>query len=125
MSKKQVVYLSLWQFRFPVTAIASILHRVSGVFLFLCIPALLWARQKSLSSEAGLMAVITLRDCLPLALLLWAFLSALFYHLIAGIRHMFMDIGMGDTKSAGRMGAFAVIILSGIFAVLAGGVILW
>lgn len=125
MGKKQVVYLNLWQFHFPVTAIASILHRVSGVLLFLFVPAVLWALQKSLSSESGLMDIINIRECLPLAVILWAFLSALFYHLLAGIRHMFMDVGIGDSKNGGRLGAYLVIIISGLFAVLAGGIILW
>ena len=123
--KKQVVYLNLLQFSFPVTAIASILHRVSGVLLFLFIPLLLWALQKSLSSESGFMDIINLRESFLLSIILWAFLSALFYHLLAGIRHMLMDLGIGDSKSAGRLGAYLVIILSGIFAVLAGGVLLW
>jgi succinate dehydrogenase / fumarate reductase cytochrome b subunit len=125
VNKKQVVYLNLFQFRFPITAIVSILHRMSGVLLFLCIPALLWALNQSLSSEATFAHLMAGKDCLLFLIALWVFLSALFYHLVAGIRHMFMDFCIGDTKAGGRLGAYLVMIMSGIFTVLSGVGILW
>ena len=30
-------------------------------------------------------------------LILWGILSALLYHLVAGIRHLIMDMGIGET----------------------------
>lgn len=125
MKQKQVVYLNLFQFRFPITAIVSILHRISGVLLFLSIPALLWGLQLSLASESDFTYLRGGLDCLPIQLILWLFLSALFYHLVAGIRHLLMDLCIGDTKAGGRLGAYTVMIMSGIFTVLAGVVILW
>lgn len=125
VNKKQVVYLNLWQFRFPITAIVSILHRASGVLLFLAIPALLWALQQSLSNEANFDRIMAAKDCIPFLLAIWLFLSALFYHLVAGIRHIFMDFCIGDTKAGGRLGAWLVIAMSVIFTVLSGVVILW
>ncbi|MFI4956394.1 MAG: succinate dehydrogenase, cytochrome b556 subunit [Gammaproteobacteria bacterium] len=125
MNKKQVVYLNLFQFRFPITAIVSILHRVSGVVLFLCVPGVLWALQQSLASESAFTHLMAVKDCFPFLLGLWVFLSALFYHLVAGIRHIFMDFCIGDTKAGGRLGAYLVMIMSGIFTVLSGVVILW
>lgn len=125
MNKKQVVYLNLWQFRFPITAIVSILHRASGVLLTLAIPALLWALQQSLSNETTFNHLMAGKNCLPFLLGLWLFLSALFYHLVAGIRHIFMDFCLGDSKAGGRIGAWLVMGMSGIFTVLSGVVILW
>lgn len=124
MNKKQVVYLNLWQFRFPITAIVSILHRASGVLLFLAIPALLWVLRASLLSESSFQAAQQCFASFPMRLALWVFLSALFYHLVAGIRHVFMDMCIGDTKAGGRVGAFLVMGLSGIFMVLAGWVMI-
>ena len=98
---------------------------MSGVLLFLCIPALLWALNQSLLSEATFTHLMAGKDCLLLLVGLWVFLSALFYHLVAGIRHMFMDFCIGDTKAGGRLGAYLVMIMSGIFTVLSGVVILW
>jgi succinate dehydrogenase / fumarate reductase cytochrome b subunit len=122
--KKQVIYLNLFQFAFPATAIASILHRLSGVFLFLALPWVLWALSQSLQSEAQFNE---LKQCLMHPLFKWvwaAFLVALFYHLIAGIRHIIMDMGVGDGKQSGRIGAYAVMVISGLFALWLG-VCIW
>jgi succinate dehydrogenase / fumarate reductase cytochrome b subunit len=121
--KKQPVYLNLFQFKFPATAIASILHRLSGVILFLALPLMLSALATSLAGEAQFSQV---RDCLLHPLMKWfwaALLVALFYHLIAGIRHIIMDMGYGDGKSSGRSGAYTIIIVTGLFAIWLGSCI--
>jgi succinate dehydrogenase / fumarate reductase cytochrome b subunit len=122
--KKQVIYLNLFQFKFPATAIASILHRVSGVVLFLALPLVLWALSQSLQGEAQFEA---LKACLMHPVFKWvwaAFIVALFYHLIAGIRHIMMDMGFGDSKTSGRIGAYAAMLLTGLFTI-GLGVSIW
>lgn len=117
---KRPVYLNLFQFKFPATAIASILHRLSGVVLFLTLPLFIWSLGLSLESEEKF---ISLKDCLMLPLFKWvwaAVLVALFYHLIAGIRHIIMDMGYGDGKCTGRLGAYLVMGLTGLFAIWLG-----
>ncbi len=57
----------------------------------------------------------------PLAkLIVWALLSALLYHLVAGIRHLVMDTGHGETLEGGKLGSKIVIIVSAVLIVLAG-----
>lgn len=122
--KKQVIYLNLFQFKFPATAIASILHRLSGVVLFLALPVVLWALSQSLQDEAHF---LQLKDCLMHPFFKWvwaAFLVALFYHLIAGIRHIIMDMGFGDGKCSGRAGAYLVMVFTALFALWLG-VCIW
>ncbi len=124
MNKKRPVFLNLFAIQFPITAIVSILHRASGVLLFLFIPCLLSVLASSLASEADFNA---LRDTFsqPLAkLLLWLFLAALSYHIIAGIRHLLMDMDIGDSLQAGRWGARIVLALS-VIVILLIGVGLW
>lgn len=53
MKKQRPVNLALLTIRFPATAVASILHRASGVLVFLLIPFLLWALDRSLASPEG------------------------------------------------------------------------
>jgi succinate dehydrogenase / fumarate reductase, cytochrome b subunit len=119
------VYLNLFKIKQPLPAIISILHRVSGVFLFLLLPLLLGLFSQSLVSETAfntLKASILLHPVLRF--FIWLTLSALLYHLIAGIRHLLMDIGIGETLSGGRIGARLVLIFSIILMVLAG-ICLW
>lgn len=120
MDKKRPVNLDLWTIKFPIMAIASILHRISGFIIFFLIPLSLWALQESLRSAAGFNAV---SDCLQnpvLKFILWAFLVALIYHLLAGIRHLFMDIGIGETLSGSRRTVITVFVLTLILIVLTG-----
>lgn len=124
MNKKRPKNLNLFTIKFPIPAIVSILHRASGVFLFLLMPLLLWAFSTSLASEADFN---NLREFLssPLSkVVIWVFLAALCYHLIAGIRHLLMDIHIGEELKTGRLMAKLTIVVSAVFIVILG-VWLW
>jgi succinate dehydrogenase / fumarate reductase cytochrome b subunit len=120
VNSQRPVNLDLRTIKLPVTAYTSILHRISGVILFLGIAVLLFALDKSLDSEEGFEQV---KACLtsPLAkLVIWGLLSALLYHLVAGIRHLIMDLGIGETLEGGKLGSKIVIAISVVLIVLAG-----
>jgi len=124
VESQRPVNLNLFTIKFPVTAIVSILHRLSGVFLFLAIPGVLWLLQVSLSSQAqfeGLHRYVARPWCKLLFLLVFA---ALIYHVIAGVRHLLMDAGLGESLRAGRWGAYLVLALTLFFVILAG-ICLW
>lgn len=108
----------------PLPAITSILHRLSGAFIFAGVAALLWLLSESLSSPEGFVRVEQWLDQLPVKLLVWAVLAGLLYHLIAGIKHLVMDMGIGETLDGGLLGARLVIVISAVAIVLAG-VWLW
>ncbi|BAN47896.1 succinate dehydrogenase cytochrome b556 subunit [Metapseudomonas resinovorans NBRC 106553] len=81
---------------------------------------LLFGLDKSLSSEEGFEQV---KACLtsPLAkLVIWGLLSALLYHLVAGVRHLVMDAGVGETLEGGKLGSKIVIVVSAVLIVLLG-----
>lgn len=58
VKKQRPVNLDLKTIRFPVTAIASILHRVSGVITFVAVGILLWLLGTSLSSPEGFLQAL-------------------------------------------------------------------
>jgi succinate dehydrogenase / fumarate reductase cytochrome b subunit len=120
MTKKRPVNLDLRTIKFPLPAIASILHRISGFILFFFIPLFLWALSKSLGSAQGFDDVSHFLGNPILKFIVWAFLAALIYHLLAGIRHLFMDIGIGENLAGARRGVFLVFGLSVILIVLLG-----
>ncbi len=120
MKTERPVYLSLTSFRWPFAAIASITHRITGVFLFVAIAYLLWLLSMALESPAGFSeAARTLSAPLP-KLILLAVLAALAYHIFAGIKHLVMDFHFWDNLEAGRRSSIAVFVLTGITVVLAG-----
>jgi succinate dehydrogenase / fumarate reductase, cytochrome b subunit len=120
VNKKKPVNLNFLTLKFPINAAVSILHRMSGFFLFIALPILLWGLGKSLHSSADFTFVAA---CLshPIAkIFLWVILTALAYHLIAGIRHLVMDWGYGDTLAGSRIGAKLVLSVFVIIAILLG-----
>ena len=57
----------------------------------------------------------------PLAkLVIWGLLSALLYHLVAGVRHLVMDAGVGETLEGGKRGSKIVIAIAVVLIGLAG-----
>ncbi len=120
MIKQRPKNLNLLTIRFPVPAIVSILHRVSGLILFLLIPLMLWALNLSLSSPADFDNLHQFLSCPFMKILIWGFLSAFIYHFFAGIRHLLMDVHVGDELKSGRFSAMLTLAISVVFIILAG-----
>lgn len=124
MNDKRPVNLDIGSIRLPITAYVSILHRVSGIVLLALVVAGLWMLDVSLSSEAGFAAVQSALSSFWVKLVLWALLAALAYHFTAGIRHLVMDMGVGESLRGGVLGARLVLVASVLLTLLAG-VWLW
>jgi succinate dehydrogenase / fumarate reductase cytochrome b subunit len=120
VNDKRPVNLDLSSLKFPPMAIASILHRVSGVALFLLLPFILFLLGRSLHSAESFAQVQSQLREIPWQLILWAFGAALIYHLLAGIRHIIMDMGFGESLSTARATAVFVIVLAVIAAIFLG-----
>lgn len=114
------INLNLLSFKWPVTALVSILHRISGVLLFFTTALLLYLLDLSLASETGFRQAAEYLTSPAASFVVWLVVAALIYHLIAGCRHLLMDIGIGESWRAGKSSAVAVIVLSIIGAILAG-----
>lgn len=120
MNDKRPVNLDFRTIALPITAYVSILHRVSGVILFGATGVLLWMLDMSLASQDSFDALNAILLHPVSKLILWGILSALAYHLIAGVRHLFMDMGIGETLKGGVLGAQIVLVGAGIVIILAG-----
>ena len=120
MNKKRPVNLDIGTIQLPVTAYVSILHRVSGVVLFGVVGLFLWILDLSLSSEESFNSIKELMNSLTVQIIIWLSLAALIYHLVAGLRHLVMDYGYGETLSGGILGAKLVLLLSALLMLMAG-----
>ena len=119
-STQRPVNLDLTSMRFPITAIASILHRISGVVLFFGSFIVLAWLGLSLESEAGFTYAIRLLDHGLFAFVLWGVLAALAYHFSAGVKHLLMDMGFGETLESGPIFAKVSMGIAAVLVVLAG-----
>ena len=112
-------FTDLPSYRLPVAGIVSILHRVSGALMFLLMPFIIWMFDASISSElsfarftsafgAGVGFVPGWFFKLVALAILWAFL----HHLIAGLRHLWMDMRHAVSKEFGKSSAIFTLALS-------------
>lgn len=122
--KPRPVNLDLQTVSFPITAIASILHRVSGVITFISVGILLWLLSLSLSSPVGFDQAANIVDSFFVKLILWGILTALAYHLVGGIRHLLMDLGYYEDFESGCKTARVSFIVTGVLSLL-GGILIW
>jgi succinate dehydrogenase / fumarate reductase cytochrome b subunit len=106
------VFLNLFRIRFPVGAVTSIAHRLSGLLLFLSFPVLVYWLDLSLRGPEGFTDARAWLDCagvrLASAVLVWSLL----HHLFAGLRFLLIDIGIGVERLPARRSAWAVNALA-------------
>ncbi len=111
---------NLFVFRFPITAIVSILHRITGILLFAGIAFALYVLQVSLSSEQGfneIKSALTSPLCLVITTTL---IAVLLFHFIAGIKHLLMDLGIGETLEGGVFASRVVLLSVAILVFMVG-----
>ena len=116
--------MSIKSYKFPITAISSILHRITGVVLLLAIPLAVVALHYSLAGPTGFADVKHLVTETWFSFFYWGFLSAVTYHVYAGVRHMIMDMGFGESMKAAKITSVAVLIL-GVISAIFWGAFLW
>lgn len=115
------------QYRLPLAGVVSILHRASGALMFVLLPFVVWLFDASVSSEisyarfanafvAGIGWVPAWAVKLVVLALIWSFL----HHLVAGLRHVWMDVTHSVSKEWGRQSAVVTLALSLALTLLLG-----
>lgn len=125
MNKLRPVNLNLTTIYFPITAIVSILQRMSGIINIISIGIMLKLLHLSLSSQENFKKVKILLTTFYFKIIALGILIVIIYHMIGGIRHMLMDFGVvTESQIAGTRSAYIVLILTIIFFLLIG-VFIW
>lgn len=112
--------LNLFTIRLPINAVVSILHRVSGMALFLILPFALWVFQISLKSETSYLTLSALLHHWFAKLMLIGLAWAFFHHFFAGLRHLGQDVhwmtSLQKARFSGRVVLWLVAISVATFA---------
>lgn len=120
MLSDRPVYLNLLAIRLPVPALVSIVHRISGILLFISLPAAIGLLEKLVRSEQDFLEVMQWLQTPWIKVLVWLNVMALFYHTIAGVRHLLLDMEIGISLAGGRIGAYWVLSITAIFGLILG-----
>ena len=117
----------LAHYRLPLPGVVSILHRISGLLIFLLLPLLLWLFELSLSSDRSFDLLVAFCRGTLARLVLLALGWALLHHLAAGVRFLLLDLHIGTEKAAAQRSSlvvFAVSVpLAALFALFLFGVV--
>ncbi len=124
MNKERPVNLDISTIKLPITSYVSILHRASGVFLFAGTGFMLWMLASSLQSAQRFAELQEFLATGGVKFAVWLVLAAVIYHTVAGVRHLMMDLGVGESLEGGILGAKLTLVIAVILALLAG-VWLW
>ena len=114
-------------YRLPLAGVVSILHRASGILMFVLMPFIIWMFDTSLTSEitysqftavfnGGVGFVPGVVFKLIALALIWAYL----HHFIAGLRHLWMDATHAVTLEFGRQSAVVTLAASVLLTLVLG-----
>ncbi|MGD8572467.1 MAG: succinate dehydrogenase, cytochrome b556 subunit [Gammaproteobacteria bacterium] len=117
-------FLNLTKIHFPVAAVVSIVHRISGVLLSVSLPVLIYLFGLTIRDEHGYTIVVGLIDSIPGKLTLVFLLWNLAHHFLAGIRFLLIDLDIGISKTTAARGAWLVHFGAAGLALLALGLLL-
>ncbi len=104
--------------RLPINGVVSILHRASGMVLFMILPLFLWALQTSVKDESGYLALTSLFQHWVVKLMIIGMAWAFFHHFFAGLRHLGQDVHWMTSLQKARFSGRVVLWLIGVSVVI-------
>lgn len=120
MSQQRPVNLEIPTMRMTINMIASILHRIAGLGLFILLPFMVCLLGQSLESQESFNAIAN-GESAGVKVLLTVFLAGFAYHFVAGVKHLLLDWGVGESKKGSQVWSyiclFGAVILFAVFGV--------
>ena len=110
--QERPVYLDLTKIRLPMSALSSITHRLSGMYIFfITLPLLLYVISESTSSKSNFdQLLFTLSTINIFSTLFYISISIFWYHILTGIRHLIMDFfHIGESLEGAKYSAIFVV----------------
>jgi succinate dehydrogenase / fumarate reductase cytochrome b subunit len=125
IKKKRPLWYNLSLLNLPLPGVVSILHRISGLLLFVLTAFLLYLLDGTLASPERYEQVrATLAQPL-VRLVLFGVLWAYLHHLLAGVRYLFLDLHKGVDLATARATSGLVLAASVVLTLVLGGMLLW
>ena len=122
--KKRPKNLDLATIRLPLPGKLSILHRISGVGIFLCLPVLLWLFQQSVTSPESFALFQEVASHPVVKFLFMGLIWAYMHHFCAGIRFLLLDVHVGVELETARKSSVIVFVVSILLTLVLWGALL-
>ena len=111
--KIRPVYINLFKIKLPMSAVSSITHRLSGIYIFfITLPLLLYLLYFSTRSYNDF---VNLKNTLNNSVIISTFVTfsllVFVYHVLTGVRHLLQDIHIGESLLASKLSSYIVFIL--------------
>ena len=121
---RRPVHLNLFKIKLPIAGIMSIIHRATGMFMFVALPYLIYLLDLSLSGPAGFAEATAAVHGVVGTVFVFLIMWSLSHHLLAGIRYLLIDVDLGVEKEMARQTALAVVVAGPVLGLLLTGGIL-
>ncbi|HPE81222.1 MAG: succinate dehydrogenase, cytochrome b556 subunit [Chromatiaceae bacterium] len=121
---RRPVHLNLFKIKLPIAGIMSIIHRATGMFMFVALPYLIYLLDLSLSGPAGFAEAVESVHGFVGTVFVFLIMWSLSHHLLAGIRYLLIDVDLGVEKEMARQTALAVVVAGPILGLLLTGGVL-
>lgn len=112
------VHLNLLKIRLPIGGVMSIIHRITGVMMFIAIPVLVYQLDQSLASAQGYQASTDFLHSPFGLVLLFGLMWGLAHHFLAGVRYLLLDVDIGIERATARASAWAVTLAAPVLGLL-------
>ncbi len=107
------VNINLLKIRLPISAFTSITHRLSGMYIFfITFPLSVYLFKISINSNSDFINLIeSLENNLYLSTFVAFSYLVLWYHILTGVRHLIMDMHIGESLKASRLSSLLVLLI--------------
>ena len=113
MSQKIVdrpVNINLFKIKLPMSALISITHRLSGIYVFfVTLPLAIILFQKALTESSYDSITLLIQTSGIFSTFVYFSFLIFLYHILTGFRHLPMDVHLGENLKASNMSAVFVI----------------
>lgn len=124
MSDSRPVNLDLMTIKMPVTAVASITHRVCAVITWAGLGFLLFLASSALESQQGFDSLaVLLKESFLMQVMAWGLLSAFGYYCVGTVKHLIQDLGYFEDLLGGQLISWASLGGGGLMCLISGGIV--
>jgi succinate dehydrogenase / fumarate reductase cytochrome b subunit len=111
-SFRNIGITQIMAYKLPWAGKVSILHRISGLMLFIALPFLLYIFDLSISSEISFAKFQNFMQSSIIKLIVLALAWGYLHHFCAGIRFLLLDVHKGIEKHQIQKSAVGVLVIS-------------